>query len=370
MADRKEDERYMKTALNLAEKGRGMTHPNPMVGAVVVKNGKVAGKGYHKGPGQPHAEVEAIKEAANEAAEADLYVTLEPCNHQGRTPPCTEAILEAGIKRVIIAAADPNPGVKGGGGQRLVRAGLAVESGLLQDEARRLNAAYEKYVSTGMPFVTVKSAITADGKVAARGGASRWITGEQSRRRAHEMRRQADAVMVGAGTVAADDPELTVRNVRLNGAEAPLRVVVDSKLSIEPESRLARGGEPGVIVAATSGYDRDKAELLEERAVEILVTGEKDGRVDLQSLLAELGRREVVHLLVEGGPMLIGSLFAEGLVDRLALFIAPKAFGDEQAMSWMRGRVIKDPPEAFHFQWEKVRRLGEDLLLEARISGW
>lgn len=364
------DLKHMKKALRLAAKGSGMTHPNPMVGAVLVKNGKVVGQGYHKGPGMPHAEVEAIREAADEAKGADLYVTLEPCNHQGRTPPCTQAILDCGVKKVVMAAPDPNPGVKGGGRERLVQAGLAVEAGLLEEEARRLNAAYEKYVSTGTPLVTVKAAITADGKVAARGGASKWITGEEARRFAHKMRREADAVMVGVGTVASDDPELTVRNVRMNGARPPKRIVVDSKLSIGLDSRLAQGGNPTVMMAVASGYDREKAEFLRRRDVEILQAGEKEGRVDLKELLAQLARREVVHLLVEGGPTLTSALFAEGLVDRLMLFIAPKAFGDEQAPSWSRGRTVMDPSQAIRFEWEDVRRLGEDILLRARISEW
>lgn len=357
-------------ALSLAAKGRGMTHPNPMVGAVLVKNGKVVGKGYHKGPGTPHAEVEALREAGKDAAGADLYVTLEPCNHQGRTPPCTDAIIEAGVRRVVMAAGDPNPSVRGGGGEKLRDAGLEVEAGLMGAKAKGLNAAYEKYVTTGKPLVTVKAAITADGKVAARGGASRWITGEKARRVAHLMRRESDAIMVGAGTVSADDPQLTVRHVQLKEARPPLRVVVDSKLSMQPESHLARGGDPKVIVATTAGHDREKGELFEKRGVEILIAASKDGRVDLEGLLAELGKREVVNLLVEGGPTLITSLFTQGMVDRLALFMAPRVFGDAKARAWMEGRVVTDPSQAVVFTWRKIRRLGDDLLLEAGVSGW
>jgi diaminohydroxyphosphoribosylaminopyrimidine deaminase/5-amino-6-(5-phosphoribosylamino)uracil reductase len=367
---RESDLKYMRAALALAAKGKGMTHPNPMVGAVLVKNGSIVGKGYHKGPGRDHAEVEAILQAGALAAGCDLYVTLEPCNHQGRTSPCTEAISEAGIARVVVASRDLNPGVKGGGIDRLRQAGVIVETGVLEDEARRLNAAYEKFVLTGVPLVTLKAAITADGKVAARGGASRWITGEKARRLGHKMRREADAVVVGSGTVAADDPELTVRDVRLNGAKAPRRVVVDSRLSLASESRLAQGGDPKVIVATTPLYDRDKAELLEKRGVEILVAGEKDGRVDLESLLEELGRREIASVLVEGGPRLTASLFEQGLVDRLALFIAPKVFGDDEALSWMQGRFLTDPARALTFHWDGVRRLGEDVLLQAWVSRW
>jgi diaminohydroxyphosphoribosylaminopyrimidine deaminase / 5-amino-6-(5-phosphoribosylamino)uracil reductase len=364
------DTKYMKKALALAAKGRGMTHPNPMVGAVLVNNGNVVGRGYHKGPGRPHAEVEAIREAGDRAKKADLYVSLEPCNHQGRTPPCSEAIIHAGISRVIIASRDRNPGVRGGGIKRLMQAGIAVEDGLLEEEARRLNEAYEKFILTGMPLVTVKAAITADGKIAARGGASRWITGEEARRFAHGMRRAADAVMVGSGTVAADDPELTVRNVRMNGAKAPMRVIVDSRLSIGLESKLAQAGDPKVMIVTTAACDRRKADLLEERGVEILVAAENGGRVDLEALMRELGRREVVSLLVEGGPTLTSSLMGQALVDRLALFIAPKVFGDEQAPSWMQGWILTEPSKALGFEWNDMRRLGEDVLLQARVSRW
>ncbi len=280
-----EDRKYMKMALSLATKGKGMTHPNPMVGAVLVKDGKIIGRGYHKGPGKQHAEIEALRQAAEEACGADLYVTLEPCNHHGKTPPCTEALLEAGVKRVIVAAEDPNPSVRGGGEQRLQEAGVIIESGLLEEKASQLNAAYRKYVLTGKPLVTLKTAATADGKVAARGGASRWITGEKARAAAHAMRRECDAVLVGRGTVESDDPELTVRMVPLRKARPPLRVVVDSGLNIDIESKLAQGGVPQVIVAVTADHDREKAEVLRGRGVKILVLGDRDGRVDLEELL-------------------------------------------------------------------------------------
>jgi diaminohydroxyphosphoribosylaminopyrimidine deaminase/5-amino-6-(5-phosphoribosylamino)uracil reductase len=363
-----EDWRYMKMALSLAAKGRGMAHPNPMVGAVLVKYGMVIGKGYHKGPGTRHAEVVALREAGEEAAGAALYVTLEPCNHQGRTPPCTDAILEAGVERVITAASDPNPLVKGGGEERLRKAGVRVEGGLLEERARKINAAYEKLVLTGKPLVTLKVAATADGKVAARGGASKWITGEKARRVAHRMRRECDAVLVGRGTVEMDDPELTVRMVPLRGARPPLRVVVDSRLSLDLSSRLARGGEPQVVVATTAAHDRKKAEILRGRGVEVLVLGDKEGLVNLDELLMALGKKGAAHLMVEGGPTLVASFLEQGLVDRLALFIAPEVFGDKEARSWMEGRVVTDPSQAICLKWSASRRVGEDLLLEADIQ--
>jgi diaminohydroxyphosphoribosylaminopyrimidine deaminase/5-amino-6-(5-phosphoribosylamino)uracil reductase len=363
-----EDKRFMGKALSLAAKGKGITHPNPMVGAVVVKDGMIVGKGFHRGPFNPHAEAEALAQAGDWAVGSTLYVTLEPCNHQGRTPPCTEAIIRAGVKRVVIAACDRNPAVKGGGEKRLRKSGIQVDSGLLAGESSILNKAYEKLVLTGKPLVTVKMATTADGKVAARGGASKWISGEKARRMVHAMRRESDAILVGRGTVEADDPELTVRMVPLRGARPPIRVVVDSHLSVPLDCKLAQGGEPGVIVATTAAGDGEKTAVLRERGVEVLVLPELDGRIDLQELLAALGEREVAHLLVEGGPTLVASLLERGLADQLVLFVAPKVFGDEQARSWVEGREISDPEQGLSLRWRRARKLGEDLMLEADIG--
>ncbi len=345
-----------------------MCHPNPMVGAVVVQGGEIVGSGFHRGPYTPHAEAVALEQAESKAKGAAMYVTLEPCNHQGRTPPCTDAILAYGIRRVVVGTRDPNPRVRGGGPERLRAAGLAVEVGLLEEEARRLNAAYEKYVLTGRPLVTVKMAATADGKVAARGGASRWITGEKARKLVHSMRRESDALMVGRGTVEADDPELTVRMVPMGGARHPLRVVVDSHLAMPLDCRLARGGGPPVIVVVSDEHDSAKAEIMRERGIEVLEFPGRGGRVDLDGLLQALGEREVVQLLVEGGPALVASLFENDLADKLALFLAPKVFGDVAARSWIEGREVTDPGEALPLTWRKVRRVGDDLLLEADIE--
>ena len=369
MGKQDDDSRYMRKALSVAAKGKGMAHPNPMVGAVIVKDGEIVSSGHHRGPHTPHAEVAAIENAGNAAVGADLYVTLEPCNHRGRTPPCTDAILHAGISRVIIAASDPNPHVEGGGYERLLGAGLQVEKGLMADESSQLNAAYEKYVLTGKPLVTLKMAATADGKVAARNGTSRWITGEKARKLVHEMRRESDAVMVGKGTLMADDPELTVRLVPLRGARPPVRVVVDSHLSLPDGSKLAQGGEPPVIIATTAAHDSRKAALLREKGIEVLVLSEDAGRVDLEELLAALGEREITQLLVEGGPDLAASFMYRSLVDRLALFVAPKVFGDELSPPWIRGRVVMDPAEALPISWRRPRMVGQDLLLEAEIGG-
>ena len=359
----------MRRALSLAARGKGRTHPNPMVGAVIVKENKIVGEGYHKGPGKPHAEVEALDRAGEASRGAHLYVTLEPCNHHGRTPPCTDAIIDSGVSRLVMSCLDPNPAVKGGGAERLAREGVKVESGLLEEKARELNAAYEKLATTGYPLVEVKVAATADGKVAARGGDSKWITGEASRTAVHRMRRECDAVMVGIGTVEADDPELTVRMVPLSGARPPLRVVTDSHLSLDLDCRLARGDEPQVIVATTAGHDKRKAGILRKRGAEVLVLEDEGGRVSLTRLLIALGERGVALLLVEGGPTLVASLFAEGLVDRLSLFMAPKVFGDKDSPSWIEGLMVNEPGSGIALAWKEIRRLGEDLLLRAEVLG-
>lgn len=366
----KEDVGFMKMALMLARKGSGMTHPNPMVGAVVVKDGRVVGKGYHRGPGTPHAEVMALREAGERSIGSTLYVNLEPCNHHGRTPPCTHAILESRVSRVVMAMRDPNPHVRGGGAERLRKAGLAIEEGVLQREAAELNRSYLSLVLRGRPWVTVKMAATADGKAAAPDGSSRWITGEEARRAVHRLRRECDAIMVGIGTAIADDPELTVRMAPLRSANPPLRVVVDSRLRLPEENRLAKGGFPPVMVVVSRGHDRERAELLRKRGVEVVECGDED-KVDLSELLRLLGDRGVAHLLVEGGPELVGAFFRQGLVDEVLLFLAPRVLGNMRARDWITGLDIASLEEALELEWVEARRAGRDLVLRARPrDGW
>lgn len=366
----KEDVGFMKMALKLARKGSGMTHPNPMVGAVVVRDGQVVGKGYHRGPGTPHAEVMALREAGERSIGSTLYVNLEPCNHHGRTPPCTHAILESRVSRVVMAMRDPNPHVRGGGAERLRKAGLAIEEGVLQREAAELNRSYLSLVLRGRPWVTVKMAATADGKAAAPDGSSRWITGEEARRAVHRLRRECDAIMVGIGTAIADDPELTVRMVPLRSANPPLRVVVDSRLRLPEGSRLAKGGFPPVMVVVSRGHDRERAELLRKRGVEVVECGDED-KVNLSELLRLLGDRGVAHLLVEGGPELVGAFFRQGLVDEVLLFLAPKVLGNMKALDWITGLDIASLEEALELEWIEARRAGRDLVLRARPrDGW
>jgi diaminohydroxyphosphoribosylaminopyrimidine deaminase/5-amino-6-(5-phosphoribosylamino)uracil reductase len=273
------------------------------------------------------------------------------------------------VKWVVIGAGYINPDVWGGGAVRLREAGLEVEEGILAERSSRLNEAYEKYVTTGTPLVVVKMAATADGKVATAGGYSKWISGEKARRLVHAMRRESDAVLVGRGTVQHDDPELTVRMVPLRGARPPVRVVVDSRLSLPLDCKLAQGGEPQVIVATTAEHDREAARVLSSRGVRVLeIAGDPD-RVDLRMLMREMGRMEIARLLVEGGPTLVASFLESGLADRLALFMAPRVFGDTRARSWIEGREIGDPSHGLPLRWKGARNIGEDLLLEADMEG-
>jgi len=359
-----EEMRFMRRALRLAERGRGMAHPNPLVGAVLVKGGKVLGEGWHRGPGREHAEVLALREAGRSARGATLYVTLEPCNHEGNTPPCTQAILRAGINRVVFATRDPNPRVKGKGAEFLRGRGVRVEWGLLEEQARLLNQDWEKFIVTGLPFVTLKVGMTADGKIATRTGKSRWITGEKARRRVHAMRRAADAVMTGIGTVMSDDPELTVREVPLRGAQNPLRVLLDSRLRIPLASRLAEGRPPTVVIT-TRRHNTAKAERLRERGVRVVAVGSSKGRVDVGEALKLLGEEGVVDLLVEAGATLNAALVESGLADRLVLFVAPRVFGGSGSPAWMGGEGVEDLADSFDFAWHKAERVGDDLMLVA-----
>ncbi len=358
------DAGYMRRALELAERGRGAVHPNPLVGAVLVKGGTVVGEGWHARAGGEHAEVAAIRAAGEEARGARLYVTLEPCNHHGKTPPCTGALLAAGIAGVVFARRDPNPAVEGGGERALRAGGLEVLTGLLEEEARELNREWEKLVSTGMPYVYLKVAMTADGKIATRAGLSRWITGPEARRLVHELRRHCDAVLTGVGTVLADDPELTVRDVPLGGARPPLRVVLDSRLRMPAGAKLLGGGPP-VLVMTAAGHDPARAEELRRGGAEVVELGERDGRVDLGEALRDLGSRGAASVLVEAGPRLCGSFAASSLEDRLLLFVAPKAFGGSEAPGWLAERGVDRPDEALRFRWERATMVGGDLLLEA-----
>jgi diaminohydroxyphosphoribosylaminopyrimidine deaminase / 5-amino-6-(5-phosphoribosylamino)uracil reductase len=352
----------MRRALRIAERGRGRTAPNPMVGAVIASHGRIAGEGWHPRVGEPHAEVFALRQAGDAANDATLYVTLEPCCHQGRTPPCADALVAAGIRRVVAAMEDPFPKVSGGGLRKLRDAGLEVEVGLLEAEARELNRAYLKAVRTGLPWVTLRMAMTLDGKVATRTGDSRWVTGEAARRFVHRLRNESDAVLIGSGTAAVDDPELTAR---LRGARNPLRVVLDTNARLDPKSKLVRTAKD-VTTLILTGPDPSTG-ALEEMGVQVERVGLTGGRVDPETALRRLVERGVHSVLCEGGPEVAASLLEGGLVDEVIWFIAPKLAGGSAAPGPVGGAGIERMSEALPVHSIKVRRFGEDIAVTGRL---
>jgi diaminohydroxyphosphoribosylaminopyrimidine deaminase/5-amino-6-(5-phosphoribosylamino)uracil reductase len=351
-----DDVRFMRRALRLAARARGRTAPNPMVGAVLVLDGEVVGEGWHHRAGEPHAEVMALRAAGSRAKGATLYVTLEPCCHFGRTPPCTEAVLAADIARVVAAMEDPFPRVAGGGIGRLREAGVPVETGMGEAQARELNRAYLKAVRTGLPWLTLKMAVSLDGKIATRTGDSRWVTGEAARRCVHRLRDWNDAVLVGGGTARADDPELTARLPR---ARNPLRVVLDTRAELSLDSRLIQTARDVPTVAAVAeGVPVERLEaagLLVERLPAV------EGRLDLDALLRRLVARGVQSVLCEGGARLAGSLLDGGLVDEVAWFIAPKLVGGDAARGAVAGKGPERMADARPLRAVRVQRFGEDL---------
>lgn len=356
----------MDRALRLAERGIGRTSPNPAVGAVLVKDERVVGEGAHLRAGGPHAEAVALDAAGEAAQGATCYVTLEPCAHVGRTPPCADALVRAGVSRVVAAMGDPHREVDGRGLARLQAAGVAVTVGVREHEARALNRAFLCAVTEGRPHVTLKAAMTLDGKIAAADGTSRWITGEAARLEGHRLRFAADAVLVGIGTVLADDPHLTVRHPELPAKE-PFRVVVDSRLRIPGDARVLRAGDPArTIVACVAPAPAGPAAALRARGARVLELPGDSGRVDLRALLEALRALDVIAVLAEGGGELAGALAEAGLVDRVAFFVAPRLLGGREAPGPLggRGRSLKD---AIALVDVVTRRLDEDLLVEADV---
>lgn len=369
MADR--DEHFMRMALRLAARARGRTSPNPMVGAVIVRRGRVVGRGHHARAGDAHAEVVAIADAGRAAHGADMYVNLEPCNHQGRTGPCARAIIEAGVSRVVVGMRDPNPLVNGKGIAALRRKGVRVTTGVLEAECRRLNESFSCYIVEGRPFVTLKSAVTLDGRVATRGGDSRWVTGEQARRRGHRLRATNDCIMVGVGTVLADDPTLTCRGVR--GGRDPVRVVVDARLRTPPDANVVRAAgsscAPTWIVAGARAPRTRAAALEAAGAVVLRMPGVRGGGLPLDRVLELLARRELASVLLEGGPRLAGSFWDAGLVDRVVAFVAPKILGDARALPMLRAAPVEAMEHATDLEELEVRRVGADIMVTGRPRG-
>jgi len=354
---------HMERALSLARLALGISSPNPAVGAVIAKDSVVIAEGYTQPPGSAHAEVVALRQAGDKARGATMYVTLEPCCHFGRTPPCTEAIIESGIAEVHIATLDPNPLVSGRGKERLEAAGIETCLGEHEEEARQLNEAYIKFITTGLPFVTAKFAMSLDGKIATRMGDSRWISGEESRGYLHTLRQTVGAVMVGVNTVIADDPQLTARGKDGRPLDRqPLRVIVDSEARTPPKARAL--GEPGkTIVATTPAAPSSRTKKLEKAGAELLELPSKDGLVDLGELFKELGRREITSVLVEGGGTLLGSLFEQGLVDKVIAFIAPLIIGGREAKVAVGGEGASKIAQAPRLSQVKVERFGDDVMI-------
>lgn len=357
------DLEYMRLAITEASHALGRTHPNPAVGAVIVKAGRIIAKGFHARAGTPHAEAIALKLAGDRAKGATLYSTLEPCNHQGRTPPCTEAIIAAGIRRVVYGSPDPNPLVNGKGRQRLEAAGLEVVGDVARAETDALNPAFFKFITTRMPYVTAKAGVTLDGKLAARSGKSKWITSPEARDAAHRLRDRVDGVVVGVGTVLADNPSLTTR---IPGGRTAVRVVVDSHLRAPPKAQVFDTQQGRTIVATLESTEAPKARRLLQRGVEVWTVAGRRGRVALRPLLARLAAEGLLHLLVEGGAELHGALFKEHLVDEVALFVAPKVLGGD-GLSWVGALGLKGPDQAVQLGALTVGRAGPDLLLRAPV---
>lgn len=360
------DERFMRRAIELAAKALGRTSPNPAVGAVIVRNGRIIGEGYHHRAGLPHAEREALRHLTVSARGATIYVNLEPCSHHGRTPPCADALVEAGIKRVVVGMVDPNPLVRGRGLRRLRQAGMTVETGILREECERLNEDFACFIRTGRPFVTLKLAASLDGRIAAASGDSQWISGEQSRRIVHELRNRVDVIMVGAETVRNDDPQLTCR---VRGGRDPLRVILDSCLSIAPTARVCtQRSTAATLIATTADHkQKDKQATLEAQGVQVVCFPAQDGQVSLLPLLAELGRRGHKSVLIEGGGRLAASALQTGVVDKVLFFYAPLLLGGE-------GRAMIGPLEidrvaaAQKLHTMTVERVGKDILVAAYIG--
>jgi diaminohydroxyphosphoribosylaminopyrimidine deaminase/5-amino-6-(5-phosphoribosylamino)uracil reductase len=368
----------MALALRLAAQGLGRTSPNPMVGAVVVAGGRIVGQGYHRQAGGPHAEVIALRKSGSRAKRATLYVTLEPCCHTNkRTPPCVPALLAAGLRRVVVAMPDPNPSVRGRGLSALRKAGLDVQVGCLRREAERLNEIYCHWITTGRPFVVLKSAMTLDGKIATASGESQWITGQAARRHGHGLRSRMDAILVGIGTVLKDDPQLTVRWTESGSPAAPdrqpLRVILDSRLRI-PLSALVLShpsgnrGKIGTVIATTNQAQKRRIDLLQSRGVDVLVLPAERGRVSFPACLRQLGRIGVTSLLIEGGSEVNASALRSRLVNRVCLYVAPRLLGGRDAIGFIGGPSSRRLQESMALTDLCIQPIGSDVLIEGTVA--
>lgn len=358
------DNEYMARALQLAQRGLGWVSPNPMVGAVIVKDGAIIAEGWHHKCGDLHAERDALKNCTADPRGAAIYVTLEPCCHHGRQPPCTEAIIEAGIKRVIIGSGDPNPLVAGKGLEILREHGIEVTEHVLEDECRALNEVFFHYIQTKTPFVAMKYAMTADGKIAAYTGKSKWISGEESRAHVQTLRHRYRGIMVGLGTVLADDPML---NCRMPEGRNPVRIVCDTKLRTPLGTKLVQTAKDIPTIIATCCTDEEAQKSYLDAACEIISLPEFNGHIDMKALMNELGKREIDSVLLEGGGTLNWSALEAGIVNKVYTYIAPKIFGGAGAKSPVGGQGFPSPAEAVMLKTQSVSRLGDDILIESEV---
>lgn len=358
-----DDEKYIQHALNLAVKALGRTNPNPVVGAVLVKDGCIVGEGYHKQAGTPHAEIHALNAAGENAQGATLYVTLEPCSHYGKTPPCAEAVARAGIKRVVAAMLDPNPKVAGRGIEILQKAGISTRVGVLEASARRINEVFCKYITTGMPFVTLKTAMSLDGKIATRSGHSQWITNESSRKYVHQLRNIYDAVLVGTGTVIKDNPRL---NTRLDDEKKrdPIRIIIDGNLDISVDSNIVQTSlEQRTIVFTSAVSPNRKADILQKFGMEIIRMDEKPEQLPIKNILEILGQMEICSLLIEGGGEINGYMLENDLVDKVHWFVAPKIIGGRNAPSPVGGMGVNVMEQARELKDMEITKFGQDIMI-------
>lgn len=356
------DEQYMRMALRLAEKAKGRTSPNPMVGAVVVKGGKIISRGFHRRAGEPHAEAKALSKAGKASRGATLYVTLEPCSHTDkRTPPCTPLVMQNGVKRVVVAMIDPNPRVSGNGIQLLQKAGIAVVTGVLEAEARKMNEAFIKHITTGMPFVLLKIAQTLDGKIATASGESKWITGERAREEGQRLRNVHDAILVGINTVLTDDPALTTR---IPNGRDPIRVVVDTHLRIPLHAKvLKQKSQARTIVVTVAGASKSKIKKLQAVGAEVITVKSAQGRVDLRDLMRTLGKMDIMSVLIEGGAEINASALKAGIVDKVVIFVAPLLMTGKDSLCSLGGVSPIKLSHAIKLTSVTSRFVGQDLMI-------
>lgn len=363
-----EENYYMSRAIELAKSGWGKTNPNPLVGAVIVRNGSIIGEGYHKKIGSYHAEIEALQSLKQDPKGSEIYVNLEPCSHFGKTPPCADALVKAGIKKVVIGMVDPNPLVSGKGISILKKAGIEVVTGVMEKECRILNEIFIKYITQKMPFVILKSAMTLDGKIATRSGDSKWITNEKSREFVHRLRDRVSAIMVGIDTVLMDNPSLTTRLQKSEGKD-PVRIVIDSKGRIPLDAKVINNlSEAPAILVIAEELPKEKLSFLSNKNVKVITAGNKEGKVDLNKLMKELYKMQIDSILLEGGGNLNYSALESGIVDKILMFIAPKIIGGADAKTPFEGLGVEKMSDAFSLINYELKTFGKDILIEGYPS--